>query len=48
MDKLLQALELYGLEIVFVGVLLDQGGLPLPSFSLVINGDSYGIIEASR
>ncbi|MET0988469.1 MAG: rhodanese-like domain-containing protein [Steroidobacteraceae bacterium] len=36
MDKLLQALELYGLEIVFVGVLLDQGGLPLPSFSLVI------------
>ena len=36
MDSLIRALELYGLQIVFAGVLLDQGGLPLPSFSLVI------------
>jgi membrane protein DedA with SNARE-associated domain/rhodanese-related sulfurtransferase len=36
MENLVRALELYGLQIVFVGVLLDQGGLPLPSFSLVI------------
>jgi membrane protein DedA with SNARE-associated domain/rhodanese-related sulfurtransferase len=36
MESLVRALELYGLQIVFVGVLLDQGGLPFPSFSLVI------------
>ena len=36
MEDLVRALELYGLQIVFVGVLLDQGGLPLPSFSLVV------------
>jgi membrane protein DedA with SNARE-associated domain/rhodanese-related sulfurtransferase len=36
MQDLLRALEIYGLQIVFVGVLLDQGGLPFPSFSLVI------------
>lgn len=36
MESLVRALELYGLQIVFAGVLLDQGGLPLPSFSLVI------------
>ena len=36
MQDILRALQLYGLQIVFVGVLLDQGGLPLPSFSLVI------------
>ena len=36
MENLVRALELYGLQIVFVSVLLDQGGLPLPSFSLVI------------
>ena len=32
MDDLVRTLELYGLQIVFVGVLLDQGGLPFPSF----------------
>lgn len=36
MENLVRALELYGLQIVFAGVLLDQGGLPFPSFSLVI------------
>lgn len=36
MEDLVRVLELYGLQIVFAGVLLDQGGLPLPSFSLVI------------
>lgn len=36
MDDLVRVLELYGLQIVFAGVLLDQGGLPFPSFSLVI------------
>jgi membrane protein DedA with SNARE-associated domain/rhodanese-related sulfurtransferase len=36
MENLVRALELYGLQIVFVGVFLDQGGLPFPSFSLVI------------
>lgn len=36
MEDLVRILQLYGLQIVFVGVLLDQGGLPLPSFSLVI------------
>jgi len=36
MEDLVRILQIYGLQIVFVGVLLDQGGLPLPSFSLVI------------
>ena len=36
MEDLVRVLELYGLQIVFAGVLLDQGGLPLPSFSLVM------------
>lgn len=36
MENLVRALELYGLQIVFAGVLLDQGGLPFPSYSLVI------------
>ena len=36
MDDLVRILQLYGLQIVFAGVLLDQGGLPFPSFSLVI------------
>ncbi|HKS58041.1 MAG TPA: VTT domain-containing protein [Steroidobacteraceae bacterium] len=36
MDDLVRTLQLYGLQIVFVGVFLDQGGLPLPSFSLVV------------
>lgn len=36
MESLVRAIELYGLQIVFAGVLLDQGGLPFPSFSLVV------------
>jgi membrane protein DedA with SNARE-associated domain/rhodanese-related sulfurtransferase len=36
MEDLVRVLQLYGLQIVFAGVLLDQGGLPFPSFSLVI------------
>lgn len=36
MEDLVRTLQLYGLQIVFVGVFLDQGGLPLPSFSLVV------------
>jgi membrane protein DedA with SNARE-associated domain/rhodanese-related sulfurtransferase len=36
MEDLVRILQIYGLQLVFVGVLLDQGGLPLPSFSLVI------------
>jgi membrane protein DedA with SNARE-associated domain/rhodanese-related sulfurtransferase len=36
MEDLVRVLEIYGLQIVFAGVLLDQGGLPFPSFSLVV------------
>ncbi len=36
MQDLVRILELYGLQIVFAGVLLDQGGLPFPSFSLIV------------
>src|SRR5262245_19917871 len=36
MENLVRILEIYGLQIVFAGVLLDQGGLPLPSFSLIV------------
>jgi membrane protein DedA with SNARE-associated domain/rhodanese-related sulfurtransferase len=36
MEDLVRILQLYGLQIVFASVLLDQGGLPFPSFSLVV------------
>jgi membrane protein DedA with SNARE-associated domain/rhodanese-related sulfurtransferase len=36
MEDLVRVLEIYGLQIVFAGVFLDQGGLPFPSFSLVV------------
>ena len=35
MDTLIALLQSYGLWIVFAAVLLDQGGLPLPSFPVV-------------
>ena len=31
MDALLHVIETYGLWVVFVCVLLDQGGLPVPA-----------------
>lgn len=36
MEDLVRILQQYGLQIVFAGVLFDQGGLPFPSFSLVV------------
>jgi membrane protein DedA with SNARE-associated domain/rhodanese-related sulfurtransferase len=36
MDTLLHIIESYGLWVVFVCVLLDQGGLPFPSYAPVI------------
>jgi membrane protein DedA with SNARE-associated domain/rhodanese-related sulfurtransferase len=36
MDALLQIIEAYGLWVVFVCVLLDQGGLPTPAYPPVI------------
>jgi membrane protein DedA with SNARE-associated domain/rhodanese-related sulfurtransferase len=51
MDVALALLESHGLWIVFVAVLLDQGGLPLPSFPLVAvaaafaHGDAAALLE---
>ena len=36
MDALLQFVEVYGLWFVFVCVLLDQGGLPVPAYPPII------------
>jgi membrane protein DedA with SNARE-associated domain/rhodanese-related sulfurtransferase len=36
MDVLLHIIETYGLWVVFAAVLLDQGGLPVPSYPLMI------------
>ena len=36
MDTLLHIIESYGLWVVFVCVLLDQGGLPFPSYAPLI------------
>ncbi len=36
MDVLLHIIETYGLWVVFVCVLLDQGGLPIPSYPPLI------------
>jgi membrane protein DedA with SNARE-associated domain/rhodanese-related sulfurtransferase len=36
MEALLQFIETYGLWVVFVSVLLDQGGLPVPAYAPII------------
>jgi len=36
MEALLQFIEVYGLWVVFVSVLLDQGGLPVPAYPPII------------
>jgi membrane protein DedA with SNARE-associated domain/rhodanese-related sulfurtransferase len=36
MEALLQFIELYGLWVVFICVLLDQGGLPVPAYPPII------------
>jgi membrane protein DedA with SNARE-associated domain/rhodanese-related sulfurtransferase len=36
MEALLQFIEVYGLWVVFVSVLLDQGGLPTPAYAPII------------
>jgi membrane protein DedA with SNARE-associated domain/rhodanese-related sulfurtransferase len=36
MDSLLHIIEAYGLWVVFFSVLLDQGGLPVPSYPAII------------
>ena len=36
MDSLLHIVEVYGLWVVFVSVLLDQGGLPVPAYPAII------------
>jgi len=36
MEALLQFIEAYGLWVVFVCVLLDQGGLPTPAYPPII------------
>lgn len=51
MDTLLALLQSHGLWIVFVAVLLDQGGLPLPSYPVVAvaavfaHGDTAALFE---
>ncbi len=43
MDLFLQLLGQYGLPIVFVAVLLEQGGLPLPAYPVVIVASSLAV-----
>ena len=43
MDLLLQLLGQYGLPIVFVAVLLEQGGLPLPAYPVVVAAASLTV-----
>jgi membrane protein DedA with SNARE-associated domain len=43
MDLFLQLLGQYGLPIVFVAVLLEQGGLPLPAYPVVIAASSLTV-----
>jgi membrane protein DedA with SNARE-associated domain/rhodanese-related sulfurtransferase len=43
MDLFLQLLGQYGLPIVFVAVLLEQGGLPLPAYPVVIAAASLTV-----
>ena len=43
MDLFLQLLGQYGLPIVFVAVLLEQGGLPLPAYPVVVAASSLAV-----
>ena len=36
MDTLIHIIETYGLWVVFISVVLDQGGLPTPSYAPMI------------
>src|ERR1041384_4034432 len=36
MEAVVQFIEAYGLWVVFLAVLLDQGGLPLPAYPVII------------
>jgi membrane protein DedA with SNARE-associated domain/rhodanese-related sulfurtransferase len=36
MESLLHFIEVYGLWVVFISVLLDQGGLPVPSYPAIV------------
>ena len=36
MDTLLHLIAVYGLLVVFVSVLLDQGGIPVPAYPPII------------
>jgi len=36
MEALIHVIETYGLWVVFISVLLDQGGLPTPSYAPMI------------
>ena len=43
MDAMLQLIATYGLLVVFVSVLIDQGGIPVPAYPLIIvTTDSVG------
>ena len=43
MDALLHIIETYGLWVVFAAVLFDQGGLPVPSYPLMIVAASLAV-----
>jgi len=43
MDTLLHLLEHYGLWVVFIAVLLDQGGLPVPAFPPIMVASALAV-----
>ena len=43
MDLFLHLLGQYGLPIVFLAVLLEQGGLPLPAYPIIIAASSLAV-----
>lgn len=43
MDALLHLIEHYGLWVVFIAVLLDQGGLPVPAFPPIIVASAMAV-----
>ena len=46
MDLFLHLLGQYGLPIVFLAVLLEQGGLPLPAYPIIIAASSLAVESA--
>ena len=45
MDSLLHLIAVYGLVVVFVTVLLDQGGIPVPAYPAIIVTTALAVMD---